>query len=513
MRRTANLKINRPLCVLLLFLALLFLVGCRKEREDAAFSAETGTGENAKEVTTQEETVSDEPQHEEAVREEPVSEEPSSQEREAAYVPTGIPALYLHLDETKGSIAAMNGPVPGPECTGTADLIVPESYLLNGKTAQKSLTGLKLDYIRGRGNATWGAGKKPYKLKFLEKQSFFGMGENRHFVLLANYFDNTLIRNRLSFDIARALDMEYVPGGFPVDLIINEHYVGSYYLCEHLRVAKSRVAIDDLYEEDILAPTIWGGYFLCMYPQSDIPREKIFETASGIPFASLTPSFNPGDGGYNNSAQENYIRSYIRTVDEAVFSADGCSSDGRHYSELLDLQSAADYWWIEQISMNQDAYNSSSTYLYKKRFDSSGTGEGKLYFGPVWDMDASFGSAMLKDPEAFEGFSGASTPWIDALRKDPEFVQLLIARYELLRGILEEATQSGGWIDQYYEELLSSRDQDYDKWGTFRFPGVESGVSYSTHMEELKRWIIRRMDWISGNLDALALPAEVDKEN
>ena len=120
---------------------------------------------------------------------------------------------------------------------------------------------------------------------------------------------------------------------------------------------------------------------------------------------------------------------------------------------------------------------------------------------------------MLKDPEAFEGFSGASTPWIDALRKDPEFVQLLIARYELLRGILEEATQSGGWIDQYYEELLSSRDQDYDKWGTFRFPGVESGVSYATHMEELKRWIIRRMDWISGNLDALALPAEVDKEN
>ena len=41
---------------------------------------------------------------------------------------------------------------------------------------------------------------------------------------------------------------------------------------------------------------------------------------------------------------------------------------------LLDLKSAADYWLVQEFTINFDAFKTSSNYLYKKR-------DGKLY----WD--------------------------------------------------------------------------------------------------------------------------------
>ncbi len=33
----------------------------------------------------------------------------------------------------------------------------------------------------------------------------------------------------------------------------------------------------------------------------------------------------------------------------------------------MDLQAAADYWWVQVFSDSYDAYRTSSTYLYKAR--------------------------------------------------------------------------------------------------------------------------------------------------
>ncbi len=44
------------------------------------------------------------------------------------------------------------------------------------------------------------------------------------------------------------------------------------------------------------------------------------------------------------------------------------------------IDAAIDYYCVQETSSNGDAYNSSSTYLYKKR-------NGKLFWGPLWDFD------------------------------------------------------------------------------------------------------------------------------
>lgn len=53
--------------------------------------------------------------------------------------------------------------------------------------------------------------KKPYKIKLDKKADLFGMGKNKHWVLLANYYDNSLVRNRLTYYLGRKLGMEYTP--------------------------------------------------------------------------------------------------------------------------------------------------------------------------------------------------------------------------------------------------------------------------------------------------------------
>lgn len=41
--------------------------------------------------------------------------------------------------------------------------------------------------IKGRGNMSWSYSKKPYKIKLNSKVDMFGMGKNKHWVLLANF--------------------------------------------------------------------------------------------------------------------------------------------------------------------------------------------------------------------------------------------------------------------------------------------------------------------------------------
>ena len=52
------------------------------------------------------------------------------------------------------------------ECHGNVSIEVPDNYISEYTGQQVSdYNDLELDYIRGRGNATWGNDKKPYKLK------------------------------------------------------------------------------------------------------------------------------------------------------------------------------------------------------------------------------------------------------------------------------------------------------------------------------------------------------------
>lgn len=97
--------------------------------------------------------------------------------------------------------------------------------------------------IKLRGNSTKNRLKKPYKLKLDTACDLYGMGLNKHWVLLANDIDHTHIRNHLVFELSKNLGMPYTTDSTHVILIFNNEYQGVYQLCEQIRIDSERVDV------------------------------------------------------------------------------------------------------------------------------------------------------------------------------------------------------------------------------------------------------------------------------
>lgn len=81
------------------------------------------------------------------------------------------------------------------KCTdATMEILTPNS----SGDGYANIGPLTLNYVRGRGNSTWQCNKKPYKLETNGVQNLFDMGESEDWALLANSYDKTLMRNRIT---------------------------------------------------------------------------------------------------------------------------------------------------------------------------------------------------------------------------------------------------------------------------------------------------------------------------
>ena len=416
---------------------------------------------------------------------------------EQGFTPGSLPVIYLNIDGGQEEIDQMNAsPEHTYRCHGTMDLFVPEGYRSPyEEDSFESIDGLEMEYIRGRGNSSWNQDKKPYKIKLDKKQDFFGMGKSKHWVLLANSFDPTLLRNSLSLWLGNQVGMPFTPQFVFADVVINGKYLGSYYLAEQVRIEKTRVDLPELTEEMTEEPDIWGGYLLALHPYEKDPEEDKFITANGVDILHVSPSFAVDDGDYQNDAQQDYIRAYVQKTEDAIF-----AGNFEEAGVLLDLTSAADYWWLQEICENLDAYRTSSTYFYKKQYEDDGT-EGRLYFGPVWDFDYAWGNVLagVADPS---GFQHAQMEWMKELFCMPDFVTLLKERWQLFDAALAEMTASGGIIDQYSAALRDSWIQNR----LLTMDPADAAAAFSEFDEQvklLKEFAAERREWISGHLDEL----------
>ena len=417
-------------------------------------------------------------------------------ERDTTVQPSGTIPILSFTFEDPAEIDLMNNSDNHKYRTQsgvTLDITVPEGYTnTDGLEAGGSVSGLKLKYMRGRGNSTWQRSfKKPYKFVLKDRAALLGMNSAKHWALLTERTDPSLSRNRITSWLGQQLDMEFTPRCIPVDLVFNGIYYGSYVLFEDVRVDTASVNIDEL-TADITDPDsdeITGGYFLGMcLDDSDINR---FFTTREVEFTNDTPSFDPeaDDDAYDNPAQMKYIRDYIQSTEDAIFGDGFKDKDGKSYGDYMDLKSAADYWLIQEFSLNDDSFSTPSTYLYKKR-------NGKLYWGPLWDFDI----AWTPGPRDYEGFSHSRMIWFDRMRTDPEFAELLKQRWSVLDEKLQYATKQGGLLDQYIAEIKASWNTDRAANGPFEYD-FDPFESCEASVEDLRTFIDRRREWVSGHID------------
>lgn len=444
--------------------------------------------------------------------------------RSIEFAESSLPVMYFNIDETLGTIAAMNADeTHNTECYGSVDIEIPGGYTSEFSDKKlKTERGLELEYIRGRGNSTWYSDKKPYKLKFDGKQNLLGMGKNKHWILLANRYDNSLIRNRMTYWLTRELSKDthvFAPECVPVEVVMNGEYYGSYLLTEQIRVGKERVNIDDLEEDngpfETKEPEISGGYLLSKETEED---EQALHTARGSEFYIESPDFSEKHSDEAKKAQKAYIADYLQKTEESIFGKDFKDPNGKSYSEYMDVPAAVDFWWIQEFSENGDAYGNGSTYLYKERdktdADGNVTEKGRLYWGPLWDFDyVAWGDLSYgTDPE--ETLNYTTDVWMNRLKCDPAFVKMLQDRWPTLDTLIGKLTEKDGIIDRYANEARVSEQYDVAKYG---FYGEDSGDfdygdigsipgthTYDTEIEQLRDWIEKRRAWVGSNLDAIA---------
>ena len=431
------------------------------------------------------------------------------------YKQTGIPVMDINIDESYTPIRDMNEDIEhATECYGKIIITVPEGFSSGySDEGQTEYTGgeYKLDYIRGRGNSTWGNEKKPYKIKLEEGANLFGMGTDKHWTLIANHFDNSLIRNRITYYLGEKLGMEYTPQLVPIDVNMNGKYIGSYFLCEQIRVGESRVNIGNLEDIESDSDDISGGYLLTIaggygrdYYEIDTDRYMEFYVESPNELSNINVS------GEKLDEMNQYIDDYVRKTEEAIFGTDFKDSEGKSYTEYMDLDSAVKYYLIQQFSLNGDSYISPSTYLYKKK-------NGKLYWGPLWDFDyVAWSSYDYSTKGSWDGFK-YSCAWLERLLQDDEFKTRL---FEIWGGKdsrdpstlcyqLNELVKEGGILDQYEAQMTVSAENNFAKWGMTDFSEDNSDEnqeviiceSYHDEIERLRSWIINRMEWIDKNIN------------
>ena len=446
------------------------------------------------------------------------------------YRDSGLPVVYAQIDESLGSVEAMNAdPKHETRCYGSIVIEVPDTWECEyAEEGAPRYTGgtYALDYMRGRGESTWAEAKKPYKIKLEDKADLFGMGESKNWALIANFFDPSFVRNRLTYHLGRALGLEYTPRLVPVELVINGDYQGLYYLSETVRVEPSRVAIEDLDDLNPEDGNITGGYLISMCRKWEADGH-LFETRRLQDMLIVSPEEIKDKDVPEEKLTEmfDYIIDYYQKTEDAVFSADGRDGNGVHYTEYMDLDSMVKVYLIQESSMNRDAYHTDSTYLYKPR-------DGKLYWGPLWDFDlCAWGGDTIEtyladDAEAASAAEGfyQSYSWIRALRGDPVFVDAVKRAWGgrdcsdpgTLRYQLCELVKEGGLLDQYEAELSAAASANADipgyTWreiidqaGELEQPLLETDLSGEIY--RLRRWITARIAWMDANIDSFVDPA------
>ena len=297
--------------------------------------------------------------------------------------------------------------------------------------AGKECLNVKADF-RGRGNSTWTMPKKPYAIKLAEKAEVLGMPRHKRWVLLANWMDRTLLRNDVSFQVARQA-FTWTPRGEFVELFLNGEYRGNYYLCEQIKIDKNRVDIDEIeYSTD----DITGGYILEFDKYAVNEKNHFFTRYKNYPVEIKEPDedviYSPEHPAFV------YIKNYVDNIEETF--ENGTYED---VTQLIDVRSFADFFLVYNLVGNTEATHPKSCYFYKKR-------GGLLYAGPVWDFDWGTFRPGLK------GLVLTSALWYGYLLEYDEFRALLKKRWLELKPQFESVQyyigRKANWISESNED-------------------------------------------------------------
>ncbi len=397
----------------------------------------------------------------------------------------------------------------------------------------------ELEHIKARGNSSMTFVKKNYQIKLAAGANLMGYGKAKKWILTGNYRDKSHLRNQIMYDLAEYAGMPYTPQHCFAEVYINHEYRGLYLFSEKVEIENDRIDIADLEKateklnggdlsgfkrvgsakpvrkkfkayaipED--PEDITGGYLIEFesYEVRYKQEASVYYSKKGNVLVIKSPE-------YVSKAQMTYISGKLQAFENAIFAKNGKDPDtGLYYWEIMDLESLTVKYMLEELCKNYDG-NSSSQYFFKPA-DSQDT---KIYAGPVWDYDSSFGSYAQKR-NAANVLSGKGMwignndqyLWYPQLYRRKDFKEQ-VYRYwkermkpgvEILLGKREAVEGGLCAIDTYAERIRDSVGMDAVRWPRPAKPSTvaQTGQTFDTNITYLKNFLTTRYDYLCGIWD------------
>lgn len=351
--------------------------------------------------------------------------------------------------------------------------------------------------IRGRGNSTWNwyaydgdplvYGRRPYKVKFNEKQRVLQMNSDRTWVLLANWRDGSFMMNAFANEVGRYLGFAFTPHNRFCEVYINEEYEGLYQLCEQIERGGHRV---DIGEDDVL---------ICL-DADDGPNlspnatNNFWSMTYNLPVAVKYPK----DEALTEDVKKD-IRNELGYLEYLIK-----GHNLKSVSQQLDVQSLIDFLIVQELTCNVELDAPRSMYMHR-------TADRIWHFGPLWDFDAGFDFdwSNMYSGHTYYGSQKllyGNNPLKPNYKNDTKFFLALFASKDFTRAYKERwAAVKDALVDTVFTRLDNYRTQlreairrNDDRWPIYKDGGnwwwaPRERIDPDEEYRRLRQWVEQRI--------------------
>ncbi|MBD5255634.1 MAG: hypothetical protein HDS53_06135 [Barnesiella sp.] len=402
---------------------------------------------------------------------------------------TGLPVIHVTLQDYPG----------WTELTGSKSTVHQATLYIDGNGMMDDLAEQTVEF-RGRGNSTWNMPKKPYRFKMAKKQSLGGMKKAKTFALIANYIDNTLMRNAVALWTANWLEMPYSNHCVPVRVELNGIDKGAYMMTEKIGIGGGSVDLDEYtgilfeidsnYDEDYRFAFSVNNYSTRVGGQGCPGRGYLPVMVKDPDFTEICDSLGTTPDDYLNVWKEDFAKM-----------ATAVCKQSSELPDLLDLESVADFFIVNCLAGNHEMNHPKSFYIHKADRE-----EGTKYkFGPVWDFDWAF---------TFNGNEGASAtaPLVTAdgdcsgytflkqIFSNPTFRTIYKERWD--RFVSEGYPELLKYMEEYANTIEPSAKLNGQLWPGGYYQSwciTDNTFEFRKNFETLKKWLAERVEYCNSD--------------
>ena len=280
-------------------------------------------------------------------------------------------------------------------------------------------SGVRLK-VRGNGSSNIGGHKAPfpsYKIKLSKKANLIigdeTVGKSKDWVLLKDRCAD--LNHVVGFETGRVMGLGWQPRGYPVALMINGNYFGSYFLIEAVSADKDRINITDtgfIIENDVY----W-------WTQAD----ECFKSEYIHPVMGWTFK-DPDFEDWSEDARQN-IEAATRTAEKVIY--EGTDSEGRTLSDVIDIDSFAGWVLLHDVINSRDGLGS-NMFVIKDDLDMENPFSSKFRMSVLWDTDGAF----KLEPDDFCSVHGKNIFWFQKLFQYTEFRQAYKKKWNSIKATL-----------------------------------------------------------------------------